>query len=485
MVFPMTEEQTSTPKNRKWLKITVITLAIVVVLGGLGYGGYYFITNSGGELEPASDFSVTTLTGANFTLSSYKGKVVLIDFMSVTCVPCKQLMPELVTISEEFNDSLVIISIDVDPTDTETQLLDFKNDYNATWNFALDTDSLFTKYSVLDIPKTVIINAEGFITLAETGFSAGSGLSEKIEETIAGTAEPIVSGIEFSMLTAVFAGLLSFFSPCAFPLLPGYMAYNLDLLMRDEQSKQKDKSKEEETKEEKKAALKRRIWKSFIWGLAAAIGIILFYMIIGIIVASVSEGVGEGLDRLANAAEWISLSIGILLVILGIISLTPLSLDMSKAINAINDLATRRKRKKEAEKLAAQEENVENEEEKIIHEKRDTIASETPQIMQLFLYGITYALASIGCNLPILLAMSFSAIESGAFAKAILIFAIYSIAMGLPMIIITILVGLSKDALINKLQASTKFVKIFSAVLLILAGGFLIGYFFWNRYNIG
>ena len=148
MVFPMTEEQTPTRKNRKWLKITGISLVIVVVLAGLGYGGYYFMTNSGGELEPASDFSVTTLTGANFTLSSYKGKVVLIDFMSVTCVPCKQLMPELVTISEEFNDSLVIISIDVDPTDTEAQLLEFKNDFNATWNFALDTDGLFTKYSV-------------------------------------------------------------------------------------------------------------------------------------------------------------------------------------------------------------------------------------------------------------------------------------------------------------------------------------------------
>ena len=81
--------------------------------------------------------------------------------------------------------------------------------------------------------------------------------------------------------------------------------------------------------------------------------------------------------------------------------------------------------------------------------------------------------------------MSFSAIESGAFAKAILIFAIYSLAMGLPMIIITILVGLSKDALINKLQASTKFVKILSGALLILAGGFLIGYFFWNHFSTG
>ena len=56
----MSEELISTPKNRKWLKITGITIAIVVVLAGLGFGGYYFITNSN-ELEPAPDFTVTTL----------------------------------------------------------------------------------------------------------------------------------------------------------------------------------------------------------------------------------------------------------------------------------------------------------------------------------------------------------------------------------------------------------------------------------------
>jgi len=479
----MSEENTTAPKDRKWLKITGITIAIIVVLGGLGYGGFYFITHSG-NLETAPNFSVTTLAGANFTLTDYRGKVVLLDFMSVTCVPCKQLMPELGFISDEFNDSLVILSIDVDPTDTEAQLLEFKNDYNATWSFALDTDGLFEKFSVLDIPKTIIIDANGYITLAETGFTAGSGLTEKIEETLAGTAEPIISGIEFSMLTAVFAGVLSFFSPCAFPLLPGYMAYNLDLLMRDEQ-REKEDNKEKKSKEEKKSALKKRIWKSFIWGSAAAFGIILFYMIIGIIVASVSEGIGEGLDRLANAAEYISLSIGIILIILGIISLTPLSLDMSKAITAINNLATRRKRRREAEKLEEQNNGIEGEENVVTDNYQDKVASESPQIIQLFLYGVTYALASIGCNLPILLAMSFSAIESGAFAKAILIFAIYSLAMGLPMIIITILVGLSKDALINKLQASTKFVKILSGALLILAGGFLIGYFFWNHFSTG
>jgi len=56
--------------------------------------------------------------------------------------------------------------------------------------------------------------------------------------------------------------------------------------------------------------------------------------------------------------------------------------------------------------------------------------------------------------------------------------------MALLMIVITLLVGFSKDALINRLQASTKAVKIISGILLILAGGFLIGWFLWDRYKL-
>ncbi|NHJ85577.1 MAG: redoxin domain-containing protein, partial [Asgard group archaeon] len=103
-------------KSKKWLKISGIVLASAIVLAAIGYGGYYFISNRN-QLTPAPNFSVTTLSGENFTLSDYQGKVVVLDFMSVTCEPCKQLMPELKEISEDFNDTVVILSIDVDLSD--------------------------------------------------------------------------------------------------------------------------------------------------------------------------------------------------------------------------------------------------------------------------------------------------------------------------------------------------------------------------------
>ncbi|MHA1366433.1 MAG: hypothetical protein ACTSP5_08510, partial [Candidatus Heimdallarchaeota archaeon] len=77
-----------------------------------------------------------------------------------------------------------------------------------------------------------------------------------------------------------------------------------------------------------------------------------------------------------------------------------------------------------------------------------------------------------------------NAIDSGAFGKAILIFVVYSVAMAFLMIVITMLVGLSKDTILDKLRASTKAVKIISGILLILAGGFLVGYFLWNFFKM-
>jgi len=476
----VSEDKTRTKKNRKWLQISVLTISIMVIIAGLGYGLYFYFSNR--NADPAQDFSVMTLSGANFTLSDYREEVVLLDFMSVTCVPCMLLMDELVQIYNEFNDSLVMLSVDVDPSDTEAQLLDFKNDYNAKWDFALDTDGLLEKYGVLEIPKIVLIDRSGYITFAETGLTIGSNnLQELINQTIEGSAERIATiSLGVSIGTAFISGFLSFFSPCAFPLLPGYMAYNLDLMTKMDQ---KEEEKVENDKKEKnnKNTFNERFWRSYLWGSAAGFGIFIFYMTIGIVISIlvlVYDKSLENVDKIAEISEYLKLSVGILLIILGIISLTPISLNMNKAIKAIEQIPEKRKERKFKRLIAKG---------KIDPTKQipteSKAAESIPQLLQLFIYGVTYALASIGCSLPILLGLMLTALQAGTFGKAIIIFVVYSLVMAILMIIITILVGFSKEVLINKLQASAKFVKIFTGILLILAGGFLMGQFLWNRFK--
>ncbi|MHA1356184.1 MAG: hypothetical protein ACTSR1_13520, partial [Candidatus Heimdallarchaeota archaeon] len=255
---------------------------------------------------------------------------------------------------------------------------------------------------------------------------------------------------------------------------------------------------EEDEKKLGKMQFRNRLWKSFLWGGSAALGVVVFYMIIGSIAALVGEAIGPWV-------HYITPVMGVLLVILGIISLTPFTLDMGFAINAIDKILGRntlleeidaddtskkaqRKRKRNERKITRKEKQEakwhidDNDTSKKAERKRKRFEKKMereagpfriPQTVQLFFYGVTYALASVA-----------NAIDSGAFGKAILIFVVYSVAMAFLMIVITMLVGLSKDTILDKLRASTKAVKIISGILLILAGGFLVGYFLWNFFKM-
>ncbi|MHA1126500.1 MAG: redoxin domain-containing protein [Candidatus Heimdallarchaeota archaeon] len=512
-------EATNPKKAKKWLKITGITLAVLVVVAGLGAGSYFLFFNQ--NVAPAADFTVTTVDDVYFSLSDNRGKVVLIDFMYIDCDPCQQLIPHLVDIRSEFDASLVMLTIDVFPSqDNKTELLNFANSYNASWYFALDTQGITEKYGVTTLPKTVVIDQEGYVTFAKSGFNTEVGLEEAIRNTLEGKAERISVGYTYYLVIALLAGILSFFTPCAFPLLPSYMAFNLDLLSKEEikfkekLEKKKEEEEEEteietETKKQAKSLFRNRLWKSFLWGGSAALGVVVFYMIIGTIAALVGEAIGPWV-------HYITPVIGVLLVILGIISLTPFTLDMGFAINAIDKILGRnnlledideddtskkaqRKRKLNERKIVRKKRQDarwhvdENDTSKKAERKRQRYEKmkereagprQIPQTVQLFFYGVTYALASVACNGPILLGMVLNAIDSGAFGKAILIFVVYSVAMAFLMIVITMLVGLSKDVLLDKLRASTTVVKIISGILLILAGGFLVGYFLWNFYQM-
>jgi len=59
------------------------------------------------------DFTVTTFDNQRFTLSEYKGKVVILDIMGVGCPPCIIQMPELQKIKKERGEDITILSIDV------------------------------------------------------------------------------------------------------------------------------------------------------------------------------------------------------------------------------------------------------------------------------------------------------------------------------------------------------------------------------------
>lgn len=95
----------------------------------------------------------------------------------------------------------------------------------------------------------------------------------------------------------------------------------------------------------------------------------------------------------------------------------------------------------------------------------------------LFLYGFGYALASTGCTLPLYVSITVLPLTSGFSGAALLTFGSFAVAMALMMLVTSLLVGLAKASLLQRLQASTTWIKRASGGVLILAGLYL-GYYY-------
>lgn len=169
---------------------------VVIVIAAAAVGGWYLLQpESQGESSPrsgqdnpgtlASDFSLIDLNGNNFKLSDYQGKVVVIDFMATWCGPCRLEMPHYRTIWEKYGDEIALMSIDIDPRESEETLRNFAQEFPyATWIWARDTANLGEKYQVVGIPKTVIIDQYGYIRFEHTGVTSASTFIMEIDELL-------------------------------------------------------------------------------------------------------------------------------------------------------------------------------------------------------------------------------------------------------------------------------------------------------------
>jgi peroxiredoxin len=137
-----------------------------------------------GLQHPARDFAVTLLDGSEFTLSSQKGKVVLIDFWDVACVPCIKAMPELKNLFAQYSKGgLEIIGISLD-TDREL-LRKFLEDNAIPWKTTCSykgwKDETALLYGVNATPSTWLIDRNGILQYDDL---RGEELKHAVEELV-------------------------------------------------------------------------------------------------------------------------------------------------------------------------------------------------------------------------------------------------------------------------------------------------------------
>jgi peroxiredoxin len=110
---------------------------------------------------PAPDFKLADLSGNSVALASTRGKVVLLDFWSITCGPCIREMPLIETIGEAHKADLIVWGVSPDqPVRDKKWLLQ----HQRTLPTLSDTDFVVSDlYKVHGIPALVLIGTDGTI----------------------------------------------------------------------------------------------------------------------------------------------------------------------------------------------------------------------------------------------------------------------------------------------------------------------------------
>ena len=218
------------------------------------------------------------------------------------------------------------------------------------------------------------------------------------------------------------SGLLAAVNPCGFVLLPTYLMYFLGVSGRP-------------------GTQRATVRRALLVSAALSAGFMTVFVIVG--------GISRLFTNWLNQnAKYVGLLIGLALVILGIAMLFGYRLPFSTP--------------------------------KLETGKRDqTIAS-------MYVFGLAYAIASIGCTIGPFSATVLGTIDTDGFVQGIVAIVLYGVAMSLLITTLTVTLALAQGGLLKSLRSGMKYVETASAIVMILSGLYLSWYWFndiRNKYD--
>lgn len=118
--------------------------------------------------DTAPGFTSKDVNGNTVRLSDYKGRVVLIEFWTTWCGPCRELTPVLNKIYEKYKDKGFVILALTPEENMDTVLLYIKK-YNIIYPVLITDDKTAKRYGVISIPASFLISRDGRVAEKHLG----------------------------------------------------------------------------------------------------------------------------------------------------------------------------------------------------------------------------------------------------------------------------------------------------------------------------
>ena len=226
-----------------------------------------------------------------------------------------------------------------------------------------------------------------------------------------------------NLALAFSAGMVATVNPCGFAMLPAYLSYFLGL-----------EGEEATTGPDGSTTPPRApVTRALAVSAAVTAGFLVVFGIMGFAWSSVSGLIGTRLP-------YFTLVVGIALVGLGIAMLRGF--------------------------------------EPIISLPKLQLDSNRRELGSMFLFGISYAVASLSCTIPIFIGIVSTTLERESFAAGVATFIAYGLGMGMTLAILTIGVALARSGIVRTFRRLLPHVHRISGGFLIVAGAF-VAYYAW------
>jgi cytochrome c biogenesis protein CcdA len=217
---------------------------------------------------------------------------------------------------------------------------------------------------------------------------------------------------------ALTAGGLAVVNPCAFPLLPAFLAFYLG------------------ADEERLPAAPTRALQGVVVGALVATGFLGVFALLGVPLTL-------GLSAIADAVPWLGLATGGALACTGLVVLTGAAVHLPARMQL-----------------------------RVQPRRRRTAGA-------MVLFGVGYGAASLGCTLPVFLAL----LGASLGAAKLTIFLAYAVGMGVVLTALAVAVAFAREGLARVLRRLLPHVGRLSGLLLVASGGYLV--YYWARIRFG
>ncbi len=118
---------------------------------------------------PAPDFTLDTLNGGKLSLTTMRGRWVILNFWATWCVPCTSEMPALQTIANERSGQLALFGINMGESADDIRTFLTRNHLNFPILMNPD-NAIIAAYSLdVGIPQTVIVSPAGQVVWHQYG----------------------------------------------------------------------------------------------------------------------------------------------------------------------------------------------------------------------------------------------------------------------------------------------------------------------------